>query len=156
MTTVIERQQNIWSFQNTISRRLLVWAATNIVAGIWMQNQDNKFLNGVGSQSTSWGAINALIAIGGTLAAQMRAKRTNANDPETLSKEHNNLFRALWINGILDVFYMLGGVWLVRTRGKSDAKLRGMGWGIVIQGAFLFIFDFVHATFMASNKDNNA
>ena len=40
---------------------------------------------------------------------------------------------------------MAGGVWLARSKGRDDANWRGQGWGIVVQGAFLFVFDLVHA-----------
>ena len=51
---------------------------------------------------------------------------------------------------------MLGGMWLARTRGNDNEKLRGMGWGIVIQGAFLFIFDFVHAARLADSEKSTS
>lgn len=148
--------RNVWHFQNIVSRRLLAWAIVNIAAGIWMQQRKSDLARGIGSQSTSWGAINALIAIGGTIAAQIRQTNDNAYNPETLRREQRNLFRALWINGVLDIFYMLGGILLARTRGKTNEKLRGMGWGIVVQGGFLFIFDFVHAGILSADKDQSA
>jgi hypothetical protein len=33
----------------------------------------------------------------------------------------------------------------VRTKGKADAQWRGHGWGIFVQGKFLFWFDLYHA-----------
>jgi hypothetical protein len=43
------------------------------------------------------------------------------------------------------VLYVLGGLWLARTKGEDDEFWRGSGWGIVVQGAFLFVFDLIHA-----------
>jgi hypothetical protein len=40
---------------------------------------------------------------------------------------------------------VLGGVWLIQTWGADAALWRGHGWGVVIQGGFLFFFDFLHA-----------
>ena len=40
---------------------------------------------------------------------------------------------------------MAGGLLLVSTRGQSDPFAAGTGWGIVLQGGFLFIFDLLHA-----------
>nr|NLI50751.1 hypothetical protein [Propionibacterium sp.] len=51
--------------------------------------------------------------------------------------------RILGVNAALDVVYTLGGLALVRTRGH-DPFLRGTGWGIAVQGAFLFGFDVEH------------
>ena len=33
---------------------------------------------------------------------------------------------------------------LARTKGATDEKMRGQGWGIVLQGLFLFKFDLIH------------
>ena len=63
----------------------------------------------------------------------------------TADETARNLRRLLWFNAALDVGYMAGGVWLARSKGRDDANWRGQGWGIVVQGAFLFVFDLVHA-----------
>ncbi len=63
--------------------------------------------------------------------------------PEILHREGANLQRLLWINALLDLFYMRGGEWLMR---KGGAYRRGMGVGIFVQGLALFIFDLIHAT----------
>jgi hypothetical protein len=44
------------------------------------------------------------------------------------------------INVGLDVLYVLGGWWLVRRAGTNEAR-QGAGIGIIIQGAFLLIYD---------------
>ena len=41
--------------------------------------------------------------------------------------------------------YVLGGVWLIQNWGSDSVLWRGHGWGVVIQGGFLFFFDFLHA-----------
>ncbi len=151
---ILDRLQNrdrfdIWQFQASVSRRLLVWAVANIVLGIGLQQRQNKVLRGVGMQAISWGAINALIAIIGDGVARLR--RSRMNNPyarDITQKETRNLFRALWINGVLDVFYVIGGVLLALTRGKTSRLMRGSGWGIVIQGGFLFVFDWLHVWLM--------
>jgi len=147
--------RNIWQFQNTVSRRLLSWATANIAAGLWLQRRNSDLLSGIGSQSVAWGTINALIAIGGRTASAVRYNgKTDPHAPGITEKEHKNLFRALWINAILDIFYMAGGMALARTRGRSNEQVRGIGWGIVIQGAFLFLFDLIHAARMAGDKQS--
>jgi len=45
----------------------------------------------------------------------------------------------------LDVLYIAGGVALVQTLGQTDPFLRGSGWGVVVQGGFLLLFDALHA-----------
>ncbi len=147
-------QRDIWQFQRAVSVRLLAWAVANIATGVWLQQRRDKFWRGVGMQSLSWGAINALIAIiGSAVAAVRRGRLPNPNARPVVEREHRNLFRALWINGVLDVFYVIGGVLLIFTRGKRDRLMRGNGWGVVLQGAFLFVFDFLHAAIMVANRD---
>ncbi|MEO0562231.1 MAG: hypothetical protein AAF125_08955 [Chloroflexota bacterium] len=150
----MEKQQ-IWQFQRSVSRRLMWWAGLNVVLGLWLQQRRNKFWRGVGMQAVSWGAINAAIAGGGTFFARRRERYGDApySDP-VLGREYTNLYRALWINAGLDIAYILGGMLLAWTRGSRDRLMRGNGWGIVMQGGFLFIFDVIHALIMSSDKDD--
>jgi hypothetical protein len=85
----------------------------------------------VGQQAIGWGLIDALIAL---VAGRSSAK----------SFSGKTLRRVLLINAGLDVLYMLGGFIFARTKGAADEKLRGQGWGIVLQGLFLFKFDLFH------------
>lgn len=144
--------RRIWQFQATLSRRLLLWAGLNMVLGVWLQQRRNKFWRGVGMQSISWGAINALIAIiGSSVTRARRSTMDNPNKWDVVEKEHRNLRRILWVNTVLDVFYIIGGVVLAFTRGSKDRLMRGNGWGIVVQGTFLMVFDAVHALIMSSD-----
>lgn len=148
--------RKIWRFQETLSKRLLWWAGLNIILGVWLQQRQNKFWRGVGMQSVSWGAINALIALVGNGVTQARrANIKNPNATEVVRKEHRNLLRILWVNTVLDVFYILGGVVLALTRGSRDRLMRGNGWGIVLQGGFLMVFDAVHAIIMSSDDEES-
>ncbi|MEO1666369.1 MAG: hypothetical protein AAFU54_17165 [Chloroflexota bacterium] len=149
-------RHNIWEFQSIVSRRLLWWAVGNVIVGMWLQQRRSKFLRGMGMQSISWGAINAMIAVGGSGFSLLRWRsKENPLDEEIVQKEHRNLFRALWINAILDVFYVAGGVMLALTRGTRDRLMSGSGWGIVIQGTFLFVFDVIHAIVMSAEGQND-
>ncbi len=139
---------NIWEFNAAVTRRLRMWAGFSISSGFSLQAQKDPFWQGVGTQFAGWGLINLLIALVGGRTSSRRAALPNANEPEIVAKESRNLHRLLWINTGLDVFYMLGGIWLAGSKGASDEKWRGQGWGIVVQGGFLFVFDLVHALLM--------
>ncbi|MBN1812420.1 MAG: hypothetical protein JXA14_11325 [Anaerolineae bacterium] len=65
--------------------------------------------------------------------------------PEVLAREARNLRRILLINTGLDVLYVTGGVILALTLGGDSPFWCGNGWGIVVQGGFLFFFDLLHA-----------
>jgi carboxylesterase len=51
----------------------------------------------------------------------------------------------LWINTGLDVLYIAGGITLASILGPGNPGWLGHGWGIMVQGAFLFFFDLIHA-----------
>jgi hypothetical protein len=136
---------NIWTFQEKLTTGLLSWAMASIATGIAMSRGEDEFRKGVGEQFTGWGIVNAAIAVFGQRSSNKRRQQPGTNTPESLAQEKKKLSRLLWINTGLDVFYMLGGWLAVRTRGQSDDRWRGRGWGIIIQGGFLFIFDLVNA-----------
>ncbi len=62
-----------------------------------------------------------------------------------MEREARNLRRLLWINTGLDVLYVAGGLVLVVTLGAQNPFMAGSGWGVIVQGGFLLIFDLLHA-----------
>jgi len=102
----------------------------------------NPFLRGLAIQFFAWSAIDAAIAFFGVRASEKRRVKVNGSEK---TKEACWLSRILWINTGPDVFYILDGIGLLQIRGATDSLWRGHGLGIVIQGGFLFFFDFYHA-----------
>jgi hypothetical protein len=138
-------KQTIWHFQHTLTRRLFVWSGFSIAAGLGMQ-LSNAFWRGVGAQAIGWGAIDAIIAWFGQRSAWKKQTRLpDLLSPPVVAKETRNLRRLLWINTFLDIFYVMGGLWVALTKGRANHTWRGHGWGIVVQGGFLFLFDLYHA-----------
>ncbi len=145
----------IWDFSLVLARRLMLWAALSVIAGFILiatqlsQGWTTTFRGGFGSQAILWGAINALIAgvgIHGTRRSIRRAGAGNeAEATAAANKDAQRLRRLLWINTGLDVLYIAGGLAWALTRGADDPFAAGVGWGIVTQGAFLFVFDLLHA-----------
>jgi hypothetical protein len=129
------------SFARSVSVRLLLWSVSSMVGGALIFRGGGPFRRGFGAQAVGWGAIDGLIA-GIGLMGQRRARGAAAGDGELAARK---LWRLLWINALLDVCYIVGGVWLGRSEGGSNPGRRGQGWGIVVQGAFLFWFDLYHA-----------
>ena len=64
----------------------------------------------------------------------------DAATPQRRQREARNLRRLLRINAVLDIGYMAGGLALLLRPGSSE-RARGVGLGILLQGAFLFLFD---------------
>ena len=137
---------NIWQFQKQLSLRLLIWSVFSMVFGALFALRRDKFSRGLGGQFAAWGLIDALIALFGARTAQKRqAQLEDPLAPEVVTRESHNLRRLLLVNTALDVGYMTGGAALALTKGKTNPGWRGHGLGIIIQGAFLFVFDLFHA-----------
>lgn len=134
----------IWDFQDTLTRRLLLWSALSIAAGIGLLIFGDPFWRGFGLQALVWGAIDAAIALFGQRAAARR-RAGGPHGPEALAREARNLRRLLWINTGLDVLYVAGGIVLLYTLAVQNPFAAGNGWGIIVQGGFLFFFDLLHA-----------
>jgi hypothetical protein len=64
-------------------------------------------------------------------------------DPEATAAEARRLRRLLWINAGLDVLYVVVGAGLVVF--GSGPVVDGHGVGVMVQGAFLLVFDAAHA-----------
>jgi hypothetical protein len=136
----------IWLFQTSLTRRLLIWAVASMAASVPMLFSANPFLRGVGIQFLVWGAVDAAIAVfGARVSAKKQARIQDSGRDVVEAREARWLERVLWINTCLDVLYVLGGVWLTQTLGAESPLWRGHGVGVVIQGGFLFFFDFYHA-----------
>jgi hypothetical protein len=145
--TLIDQTMNrIYTFQKDLSQKLLLWSLLSMIVGGFLsgrrQSPDQR---GFGQQALGWGAIDALIALVGWAMARKRTADPSAQTEEAKRKETRNLRRLLWINSGLDLLYIAGGWLLTRRADSSGRGWRGHGWGIVVQGAFLLLFDLYHA-----------
>ena len=144
--------REIFTFQRQVSQRLLLWSVVSIVLGGWLMRKDNANQRGFGQQAATWGVIDAAIALGGWFGSQQRSRAADGQHPEVQAKETRNLRRLLWINAGLDVLYMLGGLWWSRKDDPQGRGWAGHGWGVVVQGAFLFVFDLIHALLLKNRQ----
>ena len=135
-----EPTTSIWTFNRSLSNRLLLWAIGSMVGGLLLQRSKRPLLKGIGAQAIGWGAIDAASA----------ERKQIAATPLSEVQHARSLRRLLWINTLLDVFYVAAGWWVVRSKGRDNESWRGHGWGIIIQGKFLFVFDLVHALRLGS------
>ena len=133
----------IWDFTKLVSRRLLLWAVPSVLAGAVLILFGKPFWRAFGIQAFAWGAIDGLIAWVGLLRLQKLPTTPSSFSEE--SKEAARMRKILWINNALDVLYMAGGAALIYFLGASSDFWRGTGWGVILQGAFLFLFDMMHA-----------
>jgi hypothetical protein len=100
----------------------------------------------LGHQFAGWGLIDGLIGWFGLRGARQALPGTASPAEEQVGQERRalNLERVLAINTALDLFYLAGGLNLLRRRGRQDPYWRGAGLGILVQAAFLFGFDLYH------------
>ncbi len=133
----------IWDFENLLSRRLLLWAVISILVGAGMMLFGSLFWDYFGLQAVLWGTVDGVIALFGLRRALQRLG--HPSDWQTEVQEAARIRKLLWINNALDVVYAAGGTALIILFGNGSVFWRGAGWGIVVQGAFLFAFDLYHA-----------
>ena len=107
---------------------LIIWGIINILSAVLFFFNISDLLNGIAIQAFFWGLIDGIIG----LAAFFSRKK---QDPIKIKK-------ILFINIFLDMGYILGAIMLIIF--SSREILIGSGYGIIIQGVFLFVADIVH------------
>lgn len=143
---------NVFEFQARLLPVLLGWAAGSIVTGVvWALGQSSR-LRGMGSQFALWGVIDGIIGVAGLLGARRNAERYASGELTRAEHDrHADRFEQIvWVNTALDVGYVLGGLRLARRGG--DEFRRGTGWGIVVQGAYLFVWDVILAVLLRTRR----
>lgn len=131
---------NGWAILNILVGSILYFRSTGVSREFWLMN-------------ALWNVINVAIATFAILGSGADAA-VGLSLAESL-KEQVNIEKILLFNGGLDVGYIMAGFYL-RERSRFVAqkwriRLRGWGNAIVIQGAFLFVFDIVMAVLHTVN-----
>jgi len=124
---------DILQHQDRAMNVLLGWSGLSVASGAVMLSSSSRVTRDFGWQNIGWGAIDGGIAL---FAKQAIAKKRKVGfDPE---KERKKFQKTLLINTMLDVVYIGAGSALAAS-GKG--KLKGHGYGVIVQGSFLFLFD---------------
>jgi hypothetical protein len=131
------------------------WALGNMaVSGILLANTEGGVAKGYHQMNIGWNAVNLTIAGLGYLAAM----KSNPASFDLFSSidEHYKLQKIFLFNAGLDVGYMAAGAY-VMERSKSSLKnpeqLKGFGQAIIINGAFLFVFDLANYFIQSGQND---
>lgn len=117
------RCPGIGEVEQRLTRVLGCWAVASVALGAALSASSRT--RGFGRQTVAWGAVDGVIAC---LGARRRAAR-GPTDPDRLR-------RVLLVNAGLDLGYRAAGAWLVRR-----SRWRGDGVAVLVQGAFLVVFD---------------
>ncbi|MFN3308290.1 MAG: DUF6992 family protein [Anaerolineales bacterium] len=141
----------IWKFQRVVLQRLVIWAGMSIVLGLAFLLFRHEYWNGMAIQFIAWAVVNLAIAFFGKRGLERRWSSLKPNERAAqAATEKNKLVRTLWINTVLDAFYIIGGRLVMIFLGKDSPLWQGMGLGIILQGSFLFFFDLIHARLAAN------
>ena len=131
------------------------WGVANIAdggIGYFMAKQDEwKYFH---EMNAVWGVVNTgIAALGLANGRRERAEKINAMTAYERYKASKKIYL---INSGLDVLYMATGLGLTKyaeTAKQNAAIFNGFGKSIVMQGAFLFIFDnFMYTTHARYNS----
>ena len=125
------------------------WGVANIVdggVGYFTAKQDQwKYFH---EMNALWGVVNTgIAALSLANGRKERAEKLNAQQAYDVYKKSKKIYL---VNGGLDLVYMATGVALTKyaqNTKTNPALFTGFGKSIVMQGAFLFIFDsFMYTT----------
>lgn len=116
------------------------WALANIAigsVGFYKTKGATKYFH---QMNIFWNVVNLGITTAGFYGAKDASNKQYSTE-QSISEQHKTE-RILLINAGLDVAYMAGG-WYLNRRGiiKSSDRLHGYGNAIILQGAFLLLFD---------------
>jgi hypothetical protein len=121
------------------------WALANMTTGTIGYYNSSGSARSFHQMNIIWNVANLGIAALGYIGTQKdKEKMLNATESLKAQRQVETLFL---VNGALDLAYIGGGIYL-KTRGdnKDSNRLRGYGSSIILQGAFLLLFDGVNYT----------
>ncbi|MGZ3829425.1 MAG: DUF6992 family protein [Mucilaginibacter sp.] len=126
------------------------WAIANLAIGTTASFNSTGSTKYFYQMDALWNIANLGAAIPGYINASKKTGKPLTAE-ETL-KEQKKIETIFLVNGGLDLVYIAGGIYL-NNRGNTtnSDKLRGYGTGMILQGAFLLLFD---GTMYTTEKNN--
>lgn len=132
--------QDFFRFQYRALGVLWAWGLGSVAAGVPALLSRDQRIRQAGVQAIVWGAIDAALAWFGRRGARDKI-RQGVDDGSQQARRFRTI---LLINVGLDVGYV-GGGWALLCGGHGRDQRVGMGFGIIIQGLFLLVYDSVLA-----------
>ena len=132
--------ENFYRYQQRRLAILLAWGLANTLGGsLGLLSRDPLWRQFAG-QAGAWGAIDAALAFVGRRGARSKELRLAQGEltPADQRREAQRFRVILLVNAGLDLLYIAGGARLARQQ-RPDR--RGIGLDIVVQGAFLLLYD---------------
>lgn len=116
------------------------WAVVNIVGGLAGNLTTTGTVRFFHQGNAAWNTVNLALGIAG-LVSQRRERRTPV-DAATGRSRARRAQRVFGINAGLDVLYVsTGAILWPLGRDRASPRAHGYGQALVLQGAFLFVFD---------------
>jgi esterase/lipase len=132
----------VWDFKQVLARRLLLWAFLSLLIGAGLSFFGDRSWLGFGIQAVIWGMVNTLLAWGVLQRAKRRLGQPFSQADE--NQEAGRFRKALWIGVGSAVVIIFGGVFMAFFLSTGASIWRGTGWGLIVQGFFLFFFTLWH------------
>lgn len=133
------------------------WAVVNIAGGLALSGQKEGVDKYFHLMNAGWNGVNLAIAGFGYYSA-LHTDPGSYDLYATIQEQHK-FQKILLFNAGLDLAYMAGGLYLTeksKTSTKNPDQLKGFGRSIMLQGAFLFVFDVVNYSIHASHNSELA
>jgi hypothetical protein len=130
------------------------WAVGNMaVSGILLGNAKGV-TKGYHQMNIGWNAVNLTIAGFGYFSA-LKSNPVSFDLYGTID-EHYKIQKLFLFNAGLDVGYMAAGAWLTersKNTTKDPLQMKDFGRAIIVNGAFLFVFDLANYFIQAGHND---
>ncbi|MBR9919504.1 MAG: hypothetical protein GYB31_01615 [Bacteroidetes bacterium] len=140
--------------QQTAMTILGTWAVGNMATGAILvggSEGPDKYFH---QMNIGWNAVNLTLA-GFGLYGALTTDPGSFDLYQTIEQQHR-FQKILLFNAGLDVGYMAGGAWMIerskRETGEKADRFLGFGRSIVLQGAFLFVFDLTAAIVLSADN----
>ena len=121
------------------------WAVANLGVGLIFQSKAVGETRYFRQMNAIWGGVNLLIAV----PAYINARRGGADlSLDASIRAQASIEKIFILNAGLDIAYLAGSAWFLEKANNSTNpdKYRGYGKSILMQGAFLLLFDAVMFT----------
>jgi len=124
---------------------LNAWSVANLTTGLIAQSSAGGEAKYFHRMNAIWGGVNLLIA----LPAFINARKSKTDlTLEASVRGQAAIEKTFILNAGLDIAYLAGSTWFLEkaTTSANPDKYRGYGKSILMQGAFLLLFDAVMFT----------
>lgn len=160
----LEKEWNSFQLKNKqTSKRGMIslgaWGLANMVSGSIGAPLSEGTQRSFHLMNLSWGVVNFAIALPGIISYSK--SKDFSKDPLEIHKKFRSSKTVYLLNAGLDLGYTLSGLWMYE-RSKSISKkknaemIKGFGYSVIMQGAYLLVYDSVmYGIYASRNKKHD-